>query len=173
MTGGLGGASIARIARRAELSQGTIYLYFENKDVLLRDVYLGVKREVQATLMSAAADAGEDTAGAIRSLWFALFEFVARDPDAFAYGEYVSSTRLLDDDARQDELTAMSNEVLAVIERGVEEGVLTAAPVAAIVSVLSAPAVQLARRYALSGERPDQKLLDETFRIVWRGIATD
>ena len=43
---GFHGAPMAMIAERAGVGAGTIYRYFESKDVLIRDIYAGL--EVQA-----------------------------------------------------------------------------------------------------------------------------
>src|SRR4051794_21864567 len=43
---GLSGTSISKIAKKANVSAATIYIYFENKEDLLNKVYLGVKKDI-------------------------------------------------------------------------------------------------------------------------------
>ena len=171
VAGGLSGASVAAIASRAGLSQGTIYLYFPTKDALLREAFMDVKRRIHARIMDAASGA-PDTRRAIETQWHALFEFVSRHPDDYAFAEQVSAARL-PADWSPEELEAMAADLRAVVERGIADGALRPAPPAVILTVLSAPAAQLARRAALDGVAVDRTVLDETFELIWRGIAAE
>ncbi|WP_299889666.1 TetR/AcrR family transcriptional regulator [uncultured Ruegeria sp.] len=64
-------ASVIAIAKRAGLAVGTVYRYYENKEQLLRAVYLAVKTELHNAMMTAAAEASGSKAK-IRSMWFAV-----------------------------------------------------------------------------------------------------
>ena len=168
VAGGLAGATIASIAKRAGISQGTIYLYHEDKDALLRATFIEAKRAIHAALMDAAA--GHPGAeGAIRAQWFALHAFVEDRPGTFLFAEQAMAAGLVDR-AHEPELERMAEEMLEPIERGLADGTLRPAPAAAIASVLSAPAVQLARRRAM-GTAPDAALLEATFALAWRGVS--
>ena len=67
------------------------------------------------------------------------------------------------------DLARMAAETTGLIERGIEDGTFRPAPVAAIAAVLSAPAVQLARRRALGGTDP--AVVEAVFSLAWRGVA--
>ncbi|NRA32050.1 MAG: TetR/AcrR family transcriptional regulator [Polyangiaceae bacterium] len=53
LTQGLAGATMADIARSAELSKGTLYLYFESKDELYLEIALRVLTEVESDYLQA------------------------------------------------------------------------------------------------------------------------
>jgi AcrR family transcriptional regulator len=44
------GAATAKIAKRAGVASGTLFLYFENKEELLNDLYVELKSEVYARI---------------------------------------------------------------------------------------------------------------------------
>ena len=50
---GIGATSVGEIAKLAQISAGTIYLHFENKDDMLQQVYLRIKQEFHFVLMQA------------------------------------------------------------------------------------------------------------------------
>lgn len=168
VAGGLAGASIASIARRAGVSQGTIYLYHADKDALLRASLLEAKRRIHDALMR-AAEGSDGPASAIRAQWFALHAFVEEQPDVFLFAEHAMNAGLLR--GSEPELARMGEEMLAPIESGLRDGTLRKAPPAAIASVLTAPAVQLARRRAI-GATLDQALIEATFDLAWKGVST-
>ena len=167
VAGGLAGASVAAIAARAGVSQGTIYLYHDDKEALLRAAYVEAKRTIHDALM-AAAEGHATTADAVRAQWFALHRFVEDDPATFLFAEQAAAAGLVDDVADPD-LARMAAETTGLIERGIEDGTFRPAPVAAIAAVLSAPAVQLARRRALGGTDP--AVVEAVFSLAWRGVA--
>lgn len=171
VAGGLAGASIASIAKRAGVSQGTIYLYHVDKAALLRATFLEAKRAIHRALMEAASDHAA-TIDVIRAQWFALHRFVERDPGTFLFAEQAMGAGLVGEDERA-ELARMAAEMLDPIERGLADGTLRSAPPAAIASVLTAPAVQLARRRVAEHGACDDALLEATFDLAWRGVAAD
>lgn len=53
---GMHGASISKIAKAAGVSPATVYIYYENKDVMLRDIYHEYAEELFGTLASKLPD---------------------------------------------------------------------------------------------------------------------
>lgn len=169
VAGGLGGASIAEIAKRAGLSQGTLYLYFAGKDELFDAVFLDVKREIHGRLM-AAAQSADTTKAAIRAMWFALFDHARERPADFAFAEHVAAALMLDGRG-SPEIDAMAQEVAEVIDRAVADEVLANLPTQTLSALLSGPALQMARHAIIRNDPPTADALDAAFEAIWRGIA--
>ncbi len=166
---GLSQTSIAKIAKRAQVSQGTIYLYFANKESLLQAIYMEIKRDIHTTLMR-AQKAHPHARDGIRAMWFGLFEYAVAYPNNFAYSELISAAQLLQAQQRA-ELAVLQQEIVDVISDAIADGTLVAAPVSVILSVLAAPALHSARQIALHQMQFDAKTAQETFELIWRGIA--
>ena len=49
---GFHGTSISKIAKAAGVSPATVYIYYENKEVMLRDIYQGYSEEIFTYLLS-------------------------------------------------------------------------------------------------------------------------
>lgn len=167
--GGLASASVARIAARAGLSQGTLYVYHRDKDTLLRDIYIDIKRELHTRLIG-ARDPAATSATNLKRIWFALLDHAIEQPHLFAFTESVVAARLFDERA-MPELDAIRAELRAVVTTAIADGTLKSAPYDALVAVLVAPVIQLSRRVALGGHAPDRALSETTFDLVWDGVA--
>ncbi len=167
--GGLANVSISKIAKRAGVSAGTIYLYFSNKEDLLQQTYLDIKTD-WFDAMFEAANSGEDSATKIRNMWFALFDFVVARPNEFLFSETVGAAHLIDT-ANEASISKKIRKLEGVMTNAIKDGTLAKAPVASIQAVLMAPAVQLAKTAARDKKKVKPALLRETFDIVWRGLA--
>lgn len=169
ITGGLASASIARIAKRAGLSQGTIYLYYANKEELIRQVYVELKLDLRDTLM-ACFHKEASSADNLRALWFALLSYSLDHPKRTAFTEYVTAANLLDG-FDEPALRDVERELKSVITRAISDGTLSQAPYEAHLAILVAPITHLARRSTLAGKTVSKKTCQHTFDMIWRGIT--
>ncbi len=165
--GGLSGATIARIAHRAKLSQGTIYLYYPNKDALISQVYVEIKLMIRDVLM-AHYDDSVSSAKNIRSVWFALLNFAVEHPAYFGFAETVA-TQL--PTLTNPELTQVESELRSIIMRAISDGTLKSAPYESIQAVLVAPVTQLSRSITMGQQKISKRSINATFELIWRGIA--
>lgn len=161
--------SVNKIAKRAGVSVGTIYRFYETKDDLLFAVYLAVKTDIHNAIMG-ATNAQQKTKDKIRAMWFGLVEYAIKSPQDFLFVEMLApearvnsrDTRALDD---------MRNEILQQIEDGITSGTLVKAGTRSIELMLAAPAISLAKRASLMGVVPDEDQLNEVFSLVWASIS--
>ncbi|WP_299473898.1 TetR/AcrR family transcriptional regulator [uncultured Roseibium sp.] len=163
--------SVNKIAARAGLSVGTIYRYHRSKDELLFSVFMEVKRDIHAAMMTAAADR-QGPAARIRAMWFALVDYGFQAPGDFQLVELMSSeTRV--QFSGNEELKQLQSEVLGEIQKGVDDGTLVNTNVRTIETVLASPAITLARRVAMGRQVIDDDEVERIFTLVWRGVAAD
>ena len=74
----------ALVAKEAGVGAGTIYRYFENKEALINELFLEIKREIsQAMLSGFPADA--TTEEQFRSVWLNTFEYCVQNPAEMVY----------------------------------------------------------------------------------------
>lgn len=165
---GLAGASVARIAKRASVSAGTIYLYFPNKEVLLQQIYLEIKAEFHRAMMSdVTASANHDEN--IRRMWFCLLSWLQQHPNDFLFSEFINAAQLLDS-AGQAEINTMADDVSHLLQAAIDDGTLAKVPLPAIKAVLIAPMLHLARQAAIMKRDVDQSTLETTFSLVWEAV---
>lgn len=165
---GLGKAPISQIARRAGVSNGTIYIYYPNKDEMLQSVFVEIKSLLHGTMMGAYREA-RTNADAIRSMWFAMFNFILQNPDMFAFHETVAAENFLNS-AQQEKVLSQAGEIHLALQSAVDDGTLKDMPMDCLISLLLAPAVSLARRMLSNGSKDITKA-DHVFQAIWDGIA--
>lgn len=162
--------SVNKIAKRAGVSVGTIYRFYETKDDLLFAVYLAVKTDIHNAIMG-ATNAQQKTKDKIRAMWFGLVEYAIKSPQDFLFVEMLApEARVNSRDTRA--LDEMRNEILQQIEDGITNGTLVKAGTRSIELMLAAPAISLAKRASLMGTIPDREQLNEVFSLVWASISS-
>lgn len=163
------GVSVNKIAKRAGVSVGTIYRFYETKDDLLFAVYLDVKTDIHNAIMG-ATNAQQHTADKIHAMWFGLVDYAIKAPQDFLFVEMLApEARVNSRDTTA--LEKMRSEILQQLEDGVANGTLVNASTKSIELMLAAPAISLAKRSSLLGTKPDQEQLDEVFSLVWASIS--
>ncbi len=123
-------ATVDSVAERAEVSKGTVYLYFVSKESLLAHLLLEGLEALVGELASACDQAAALSADQqLRHLARAYFDFFDRDPQYFPFlmamdrGKFQESVPAeLYEEILQSSLEGLTLAV-AVVERGVEEGI--------------------------------------------------
>lgn len=165
---GISSVNIARIVARAKVSAGTVYVHFENKDDMLRQVYMELKADLHACITQARAQI--DSAQLVRGMWFGMFHFVRGRPHDFLFLDYATAAKILlpEQQAIADDY---GEEIAALLRRGVDDGTLADLDTGLLTLLLVAPAMQLARSAVLSGQPIPETLIEQAFDRVWLSIA--
>jgi AcrR family transcriptional regulator len=86
---GWNGASISKIARQAEVSPSTVYVYFDSKEDMLQDIYREYSEDVFECLMNGIRP--DMTANQILdSLIKGYYRYILENPDVFCFIEQFS-----------------------------------------------------------------------------------
>ena len=130
-TKGLATATMDEIAEKAELSKGTLYLYYKSKE----DLYLAVAMrgsDLMYKMFVEATPPEKPILQRITDLGEAYFEFFKRHRDYFRMYQYLENSQL-HKQVSQDMLSTCANHdskiwrlVIDLIQQGIAEGLLDA-----------------------------------------------
>jgi AcrR family transcriptional regulator len=112
---GVHGVAVPEIAARAGVGTGTIYRFFESKEVLVNEVYREKKRELGRRI-SVDLDRGLAPRAMFEDFWRRLTAFVREEPDAFRFLELQDHLPYLDQESR-----ALERRVLAPLANACKE----------------------------------------------------
>ena len=168
---GFHGAPMALLAKRAGVGAGTIYRYFENKDVLINSLY----RELEGRILSFILD-GYSSGKPIRErflhLGTALLKYFIANPLDFRYLEQFHNSpygvacrrdKLLGEKANQDVYREL-------FEDGISQQVMKALPLAALFSLAFGPLLTVARDHILGFIKLDTPLIESIIEACWDGV---
>lgn len=169
---GFHGAPMAMIAERAGVGAGTIYRYFENKDVLITELYRELEEKLYAVLMK-----GYATEKPFRErflhLGTALLRYFIENPLDFRYLEQFHNSPY-GVAFRRDKLLGVKNGGCDVFrelfEDGVSQQVMKAFPLVILFALAFGPLLSVARDHILGFISLDDTLIARTIEACWDGI---
>lgn len=124
---GLALATMDEIAERAELSKGTLYLYYKSKE----DLYMAVicrGHQILLKMFQQAAATGEPTIKLLQNIGEAYFAFYKRHHDYFRMFSFSENSQLQSQVSEEMRMTCaesgqcIGGVVQAVIQQGKEDG---------------------------------------------------
>jgi AcrR family transcriptional regulator len=119
---GFASSSVSKIAKEAEVSPATIYVYYKNKEDLLVSTYIEIKQKLGEAL-GQGFDDSKPIRDIMRDFWFKAFRFISKYPDKFQYTEQFANSpysSLVD----KEEVEKYFEPMIKVIQRGIEQKIL-------------------------------------------------
>lgn len=164
-------APCSLIAERAGVAAGTIYRYFENKDVLINSLYLELE-----TLLNASLLEGYATEQPIRERFIHLatriLAFFISSPLEFKFIEqYHNSPYGVA--FRRDRILGHPDKkslYLALFTQGVELGIIKDLPLVVLCDLAFGPIVSVARNHILGFIQLDQVLISQIVEACWDSL---
>lgn len=168
---GFHGAPMALIAERAGVGAGTIYRYFENKDVLINDLY----RELEARIFPVITE-GYVELKAFRErflhLGTALLRYFIHNPLDFRYLEQFHNSPY-GVAFRRERLLRVREECdiyLNLFEEGIAQQVLKDVPLPILFALSFGPLLAVARDNILGFIELDDALIARTIEACWDAV---
>lgn len=168
---GFHGAPMAMIADKAGVGAGTIYRYFENKDVLINELYRELEQRLYDVLME-----GYSPEKPVRERFIHLGTTILRycitNPLDFRYLEQFHNSPY-GVVHRRDKLFGNSNQkdiYRELFEEGVARQVIKQLPLVVLFALAFGPLITVARDHILGFVGLDDRLITQTIEACWDGL---
>jgi len=165
---GFASSSVSKIAKRAQVSPATLYVYFENKEDLLVSTYIEIKRELGKAIM-ADFDPSLPIRESLLQLGRRLFTYIGEYKEVFDYKEQFANSPLVDC-VDSDQVEAVFKPLYELIQRGIDEQIIKDVPLELIHVHLFYPIYHLANPRALPSFKTDNKTIDLALDMIWDAL---
>lgn len=165
---GFAEASMSKIAQRAGVSAATIYVYFDNKDDMLRKLYLDVKGKLaEATLGHAdeSLSVRENVEHAMRG----YLKFIVDNQEDYLFLEQFSNSPILQNLCIEEAVPSIGS-LHAIIEKGKREGILRPVDEHLLYAFCALPIAQLVKESLRSGEPISPETVQNVIDMGWNAI---
>ena len=128
------GAPTARIAKVAGVAEGTLFTYFESKDVLLNELYLDIKAHMREAMMGAYPKA-ESIEKRARYAWLQYVDWGVAFPDKRRTVAQLAVSERLSGQTRAAGMRAFA-DVNEMLEASIASGALRDQPPAFLAAIM-------------------------------------
>ena len=168
---GFHGAPMAEIARKAGVAAGTIYRYFESKDILITELHRDLEEKINATLRE-DYPSGRPLRERFLYLIRELLRHFKVNPLDFRYMEqYFNSPYGVS--MHRDRLLGKSGKhdiVMEIFKEGSSQQILKDLPVLVLFSLSFGPLLSLMRDHILGFVNLDDPLIERITEACWDAI---
>jgi len=169
---GFHGAPMAMIAERAGVGAGTIYRYFENKDILIDELYHEIEAEIYTHLLDGYVfDAPIRTR--FLHLWSAILRYYIEFPLHFRYLEQFRNSPY-GVACRRDKILGNKsggcNIFRELFEQGTAQEVVKDLPLVILFALSFGPLLAVTRDHILGFVQLDESLIIRTVEACWDAV---
>ena len=166
---GFSDTSMSKIAKAAQVSPATIYVYFENKEQLLNEIYLLVKREMCAEILR-GVKSELTVAEAFKITWDNFYRYATKYPVRFAFAEQFANSPLVAGICKEA-IMEFLKPLFDLFERGKQEKVFKDIPLEIFNAFTFSPLTGLIKEHLRGEIVLDKKMLAKTYKIAWDAIT--
>lgn len=166
---GLEGCSMSKIASEAGIAPATIYLYFDNKDDMMKKLFIHVKQGMGNSYFSHDSELTVSK-GTFRTIWFNHYQYIINNIDEYIFLENFSNSPQLSH-IEKEYMLDYCPVFESLFNRSKTEGLLQPLQNDIIYSLLFAPLSQLVKKEKNGLLKLESNELMHIFEASWRAIS--
>ena len=165
---GFHNTSMSKIAKAANISSSTIYVYFENKEDMLNKLYIDAKKEMSQAIFY-EYDSKAPIKDSFKKIWNNYYKFLQKNSSAFNFCEQFANSPLINNISK-NEAMKLFDEAIVFIERGKNEKVFKDISFILFHAFALQPIAYLFKMSKYHGIEINENIKDEAFNLAWEAI---
>lgn len=166
---GFAATSMSKIAKAAGVSPATIYIYFKNKEDMLNQLYLMVKREISEAMLDGIDD-NLSVAIGFERVWKNSCSYLLSHPAKFVFSEQFANSPLVNRIC-VEEISGYYQTIISLLEHGQREGIFKDIPLELFTTFFYGPLLLLVKKHHNGTLVLDDELQQTTFNLTWDALT--
>ena len=162
-------ASVAKIAKEANVSPATLYIYHKNKEDLLVAIYTEIKRKLSEAMII-GYDIERPVKESMRLVWENSLKFIGENQNYFQFAEQFSNSPF-SDKVDKEKINEYFAPFYTLFQKGIDEKILKNAPIDMLGVFGFYPVMVLSNKKICTsfGEMKDG--INIAFEMAWDAIS--
>ncbi|MDP4174708.1 MAG: TetR/AcrR family transcriptional regulator [Bacteroidota bacterium] len=161
-------SSVAKIAKEANVSPATIYIYYKNKEDLLVSTYIDIKQKMSRAFLK-DFDESKPFRDIFECMWLNGFEYVAKNREYFQFAEQFSNSPY-SDLVDHTQLDKHFEPILRVIKKGIEQKVIKNVSFEILSLFVFYPILGLSNPKICGNFELNRENIKQAFTLAWDAI---
>ena len=161
-------SSVSKIAKKANVSPATIYIYYKNKEDLLVSTYIDIKKK-----LGEAAQKNFDESLPIRDIfrnvWFNLFDYIVKNTEYFQFTEQFSNSPYAELIKKED-VEKTFEPIYKVVQKGINQKIIKDVNFDILTAFMFFPIITLANPRLCENIKLDSETIECSFNLAWDAI---
>ena len=165
---GFARTSTSKIAREANVSPATIYIYYKNKEDLLVSTYIDIKKNMSEAILEDFDDS-RPIRDILKTFWINAFKFISDNPGDFQYTEqFVNSpySSLVSPGDVEKYFEPMAD----IVQRGIQQKIIKDVSLDILKIFIFFPIVILSNPRLNAKFEGDEESIETVFDMAWDAI---
>ncbi len=159
---------MSMIAKEANVAAGTIYLYYKNKDDLLNNLYLEIKKKYSASLMEGVSDS-IPVRDAFEMVWRNSVKFKQNHKAEFNVMEQFRNSPFIKFETVEEGLKIFE-PFIKLVEKAKREKIVKEIPPEVFYALFFAPAGELVKTCQRNKVELEEELIAAAFQGCWDAV---
>ncbi len=168
---GFHGLSMSKIGKKAKVAPATIYIYFENTESIINQLYMDLKSLVAKDIMK-GYKLEMKARDACMLIWRNYFEVLITYKMEYTFLEQFSNSPFITHVSREEGMRQFQ-PLMDFFERAMERGEIKKMPQSLIFPLFYAPLAQLAKNVIAGHLMPTEEILDLAMECTWDSLSTN
>lgn len=166
---GFDGTTVPTIAEKASVGAGTIYRYFENKEVLVNSLFQECVQELSKTLIMNAPSETSPIRERFSHIFKQMSRFACDRDKALAFIDSHSGAQFLDESSRRT-FEEFLDKIRFILDEGKSQGLICPLPSDALIAIVYGSLVKLFKVIRIGVIEESADLLDQVEECCWNAI---
>ncbi|PWJ59691.1 AcrR family transcriptional regulator [Dyadobacter jejuensis] len=163
---GIHNTPMSAIAKEAGTGMGTIYNYFSNKDILINEIYVGIKEQEKGLFKTFEDEKPIKTQ--FENYFVSLIDFFLNNPLYFQFMEQLQASPIITEESRTKGLEAVE-AVVQLIQIGQQERIIKSIDSGELLQFIGG-AMLAYLRWVFNQPAPHRQSLQNQLTMVWDAI---
>ena len=165
---GFASSSVSKIAKQANVSPATLYVYYANKEDLLVSTYVQIKRNLSQAILE-DFDGNKPIRDILKQVWFKMFRYISNHSEYFKFTEQFANSpfnELVD----KTEIEKHFEPLIDVILRGVEQKIIKDVNFDILMAFMFYPIMILSNERLCRNIEINTETISTAFNLAWDAI---
>jgi len=161
-------SSVAKIAKEANVSPATLYIYYKNKEDLLVSTYIDIKQKLSTAILK-DFDENQPIRDILKKMWFNAFGYTSKYPDYFQFTEQFSNSAYSSLVNKQD-VEKFFEPMIKILQKGIQQKIIKDVSFEILSVYMFYPVMLLSNPRLCANFELNAENIESAFTCAWDAI---